>query len=104
MPFQGQQERIIITTAFRPRSHYLLNETILLPGTILDIKRYRLEVGQHRLEIISKMLEEPRKENIEELLELVRRTRTNITNKDFLNVSKLISAVKGGLKEELDLF
>ena len=50
------------------------------------------------------MLEEPREENIEELLELVQRTCTNITNKDFLNISKLISAVKGGLKEELDLF
>ena len=104
MPSQGQQERIIATTAFRPRSHCLLDETVLLPGTILDTKRYRLEVGQHRLKMISKTLEELREENIEELLELVRRTRTDITSKDFLNASKLIGAVKGGLKEELDLF
>lgn len=54
--------------------------------------------------MISKILEELRKENIEELLELIRRTYTNITSKDFLNISKLISTVKGGLKEELDLF
>jgi len=50
------------------------------------------------------MLEELREENIEKLLELVWRTCTNITNKDFLNMSKLINTVKGGLKEELDLF
>ena len=49
-------------------------------------------------------LKELRKENIKELLELVWRIRTNITNKDFLNISKLISAVKGSIKEELDLF
>jgi hypothetical protein len=49
------------------------------------------------------MLEEPREENIEKLLELIRRTRTDITNKDFLNVPKLINIVRGGLKEELDL-
>jgi len=50
------------------------------------------------------MLEEPRKENIEKLLELIWYTYTNMTNKDFLNMSKLINMVKGGLKEELDLF
>ena len=50
------------------------------------------------------MLKEPRGENIEEVLELIQCTYTNITNKGFLNISKLISAVKGGLKEELDLF
>jgi len=50
------------------------------------------------------MLEELYKENIEKLLELIWRTRTNITSKDFLNVSKLIDIVKGNLKEELDLF
>jgi len=71
MPFQGQEEQIIITTAFQPCSHYLLNETVLLPRTILDTKRYCLEVSQHQLKIISKMLEELRKENIEKLLKLI---------------------------------
>ena len=84
--------------------HYLLNETVLLPKAILDTKRYCLEVDQHRLKMIFKMLEELYKEDIEKLLELVRRTRTNITNKDFLKVFKLIDIVKGGFKEELDLF
>jgi len=50
------------------------------------------------------MLEELREENIEELLELIWRIYTNITNKDFLNVFKLINIVKGSFKEELDLF
>jgi len=50
------------------------------------------------------MLEELREENIKKLLEFIWRTRTNITSKDFLNMSKLIDVVKGGLKEELDLF
>ena len=50
------------------------------------------------------MLKEPRGENIEEVLEFVQRIYTNITNKGFLNISKLISVVKGGLKEELNLF
>jgi len=89
---------------FRPYSHLLLNKIILLLKTILNIKRYYSEVGQHHLKIISKMLEKPREENIEKLLKLVWCTRTNITNKDFLNMFKLINVVKGGLKEELDLF
>ena len=49
------------------------------------------------------MLEEPCKENIEKLLEFVQCTCTNITNKDFLNMPKLINIVRGGFKEELDL-
>ena len=53
--------------------------------------------------MISKMLEELREENTEKLLELIWRTYTNITNKDFLNMPKLINTVRGGLKEELDL-
>jgi len=77
---------------------------VFLLRTILDTKRYCLEVGQHRLKIISKILEKLREENIKKLLELIWRTCTNITNKDFLNMSKLINIVKGGLKEELDLF
>jgi len=54
--------------------------------------------------MISKILEELCKENIKKLLELIWRTCTNMTNKDFLNVFKLINAVKSSLKEELDLF
>ena len=50
------------------------------------------------------MLEELREENIKELLKLIWRTCTNITNKDFLNAPKLINAVRGGLKEKLDIF
>jgi len=50
------------------------------------------------------MLEEWREENIEELLEFIWCICTDITNKDFLNIFKLINVVKGGLKEELDLF
>ena len=49
------------------------------------------------------MLEEPREENIEKLLELIQYTCTNITNKDFLNIPKLINIVRGGLKKKLDL-
>ena len=50
------------------------------------------------------MLEEPRGKNIEEVLEFIQYTYTNITNKGFLNIFKLISTVKGGLKKKLDLF
>ena len=54
--------------------------------------------------MISKMLEKLCKENIEKFLKFIWRTYTNIINKDFLNMFKLINVVKGGLKEELDLF
>ena len=104
MPFQGQQEQIVAITTFRPHSHYLLDETVLLPKTILNTKIYYLEVGQQHLKIISKILKKLCKENIKKLLKFVRHTHTNITNKDFLNISKLINAVKSGLKEELILF
>jgi len=44
---------------------------VLLLRTILDTERYCLEVSQHQLKMISKILEELREENIEELLELI---------------------------------
>ena len=54
--------------------------------------------------MIFKMLKELYRENIEEVLKLIWCICTNITNKGFLNISKLISIIKGGLKKELDLF
>ena len=50
------------------------------------------------------MLEELYKENIKKLLKLIWCTCIDMTNKDFLNMFKLINVIKDGLKEKLDLF
>ena len=94
----------MVITIFQPHSHYLLNKMVLLPRAILDIKRYHSEINQHHLKIISKILKELYKEDIKKFLKLIQRTYINITNKDFLNMSKLINAIKGSFKEKLDLF
>ena len=104
MPFQGQKKQIIAITAFQPYSHYLLDETVLLPKTILDTKRYYSEVSQYRLKIISKILEKLCEKNIKKLLKLIQHTRTNMANKNFLNMFKLTNVVKSNFKKELVLF
>jgi hypothetical protein len=50
------------------------------------------------------MLKELGERNLKKLLELIQYTYTNITNKDFLNIPKLIDIIKSRLKEELDFF